>query len=71
MAKNMSTSEPVRSSNSGQFVRKETAKTGPSAKTTAGTTLSQRPGKTTSGSARVIKEVSAEHRDALKRLVDR
>jgi hypothetical protein len=71
MAKNVNTSGMVRSSGSGQFVLKEPAKTGQSANAVAGSALTQRSGKASAGSVRVIKDVSTEHRDALKRLVDR
>jgi hypothetical protein len=71
MAKNVNKPGMVRSTGSGQFVLKETAKTGQSAKTIAGSVLTKRPGKASAGSVRVIKDVSNEHRDALKRLVDR
>ena len=71
MAKTASTSGMVRSSGSGQFVLKEPAKAGQSAKTSAVSGVTQRQSKASSGSVRVIKDVSAEHRDALKRLVDR
>ena len=40
-------------------------------KSRAASALSQEPAKVTAGSERVIKGVSNEHRDALKRLVDR
>jgi hypothetical protein len=71
MAKNVNTSRTVRSTGSGQFVLQEPAKSGQSAKTIAGSALTQRASKASAGSVRVIKDVSTEHRDALKRLVDR
>lgn len=37
----------------------------------AGSNLTQQPAKVSVGSSRVIKDVSQEHRDALRRLVDR
>jgi hypothetical protein len=40
-------------------------------KSRAASALTQKPGKVSAGSERVIKDVSHEHRDALKRLVDR
>jgi hypothetical protein len=41
------------------------------AKSAAASALAQKPPKVSAGSERVIKDVSHEHRDALKRLVDR
>jgi hypothetical protein len=70
MTKTAKTSGLVRSTSAGQFVLKDPAKSGQSARTAAASVLSQ-SSKTSSGSARVIKDISAEHRDALKRLVDR
>lgn len=40
-------------------------------KSRAASELTQKPAKVSAGSERVIKDVSHEHRDALKRLVDR
>jgi hypothetical protein len=71
MAKNERSSVSSNSGKSGKYVPKDPAKSGTPAKTVAGSALSQRPNKTSSGSERVIKGVSLEHRDALKRLVDR
>jgi hypothetical protein len=71
MANGKKTSGPVAASPSGHFVSKNPGKSGRPAKAVAGSALSQSPAKATPGAVRVIREVSFEHREALKRLVDR
>ena len=68
MAKNERTSTIVRSKGSRQTVLTDSVRSGQATEKAAASALRLRA---SSGSVRVIKDVSAEHRDALKRLVDR
>jgi hypothetical protein len=52
-------------------VLKDPKGSGSDVKSRAASALTQKPAKVSAGSERVIKGVSREHRDALKRLVDR
>jgi gas vesicle protein len=61
----------VRSSGSGQAAEGGVGQSSQTAKSISASALSQRPREASKGSQRVIKDVSNEHRDALKRLVDR
>lgn len=52
-------------------VLKEPKHSSAKAKSVAASAFTQKPAKASAGSERVIKGVSQEHREALKRLVDR
>lgn len=69
MAKVETTSK--RTASAASRVLKEPTHSSTKAKSVAASTLTQKPTKASAGSERVIKGVSQEHRDALKRLVDR
>jgi hypothetical protein len=69
MAKSETTSK--RMANAASRVLKEPKGSSAQGKSVAASALTQNPTKASAGSERVIKGVSQEHRDALKRLVDR
>jgi hypothetical protein len=60
-----------RTANAAGRVLKDPKGSSSDAKSRAASALTQMPAKVSAGSERVIKGVSHEHRDALKRLVDR
>jgi hypothetical protein len=60
-----------RASSAASRTLKDPKASGSDDKSRAASALTQKPAKVSPGSARVIKGVSQEHRDALKRLVDR
>lgn len=69
MAKVETTSK--RTASTASRILKEPTHSSAKAKSVAASALTQKPTKASAGSERVIKGVSQEHRDALKRLVDR
>jgi hypothetical protein len=69
MPKSETTSK--RAASAAARVLKEPKGSSSDVKSRAASALAQAPGKASSGSERVIKDVSLEHREALKRLVNR